>query len=109
MKTVDQSGQPPLYPLEKAGVDVQNYGHYLKVNEEEPFAVEVRTPRQVPCGGLALPSGGSRLPHGATALKHGGQGRYADDAWMVVAQGGGDFPDGRAAQQFGGCVTVGGQ
>lgn len=45
---VDYAGphQPP-YPPDQAGVDPQAYGRYLQAHRAMPYAVEVRTPRQV--------------------------------------------------------------
>ncbi|RJQ66144.1 hypothetical protein D5S17_35535 [Pseudonocardiaceae bacterium YIM PH 21723] len=40
------SGLPPR-PLEESGTTAQAYGRYLRHHDEEPFAVEVRTSRQV--------------------------------------------------------------
>jgi hypothetical protein len=39
--------QQPPYPSEQAGQHPQSYGRYLQHHQAEPYAVEIRTPRQV--------------------------------------------------------------
>uniref|UniRef100_UPI003F497C89 hypothetical protein n=1 Tax=Amycolatopsis sp. CA-096443 TaxID=3239919 RepID=UPI003F497C89 len=62
----DLAGQwQPPFPPEEAEQDQRGYGNYLQLHEAEPFAVEVRTPRQVRDAVLNTPaartgSGGTR-------------------------------------------------
>ncbi|SFQ30203.1 hypothetical protein [Amycolatopsis rubida] len=58
--------QPPFLP-EKAGQDPDRYGNYLLHHRAEPFAVEVRTPRQVRHAVLNAPAAREGLGGGTRA------------------------------------------
>lgn len=46
--------QQPPYPPDQAGQTPHHYGRYLQHHQVEPYAVEVRTPRQVRAAVLAV-------------------------------------------------------